>query len=132
MSIKTTFKEFEIKATLKGDKKATWSENNFNNHMVKVTNTENKTSTSFEYWASISSPKITEKSEILDAFTCFIGDAMSGEYDYKEFCNEFCYEEDSRQARSTWRGCQRANNKLKKIYDKDIYELSDELREVTE
>ena len=129
--IKTTFKEFEIKATYKGDKKATWSDNNFNNHMVKITNTDTKMSTSFEFWASIMNPEIIKESEVLEAFSCFISDAMSGENDYNEFCSEFGYEEDSRQARSTWRACQRANNKLKRIYDKDIYDLANELQEVT-
>ena len=128
--IKTTFKEFEIKATLKGDKKATWSDNNFNNHMVKITNTETKMSTSFEFWASIAKPEITEEAEVLNAFECFISDAISGENDYKEFCWELGYEEDSRKARSTWRACQRACNKLKRIYDKDIYDLANELQEV--
>ena len=128
--MKAIFKEFEVKATFKGDKKATWMDNNFNNHMVKITNTETKTSTSFEFWGSIVNPELSTEYDVLNAFNCFVSDAIAGHDDFKEFCGNMGYDEDSRQARSTWRACQRAYNKLKRIYNKDIYDLSNELQEV--
>ena len=129
---KAIFKNFEVKATYKGDKKAIWSDDNFNNHMVKVTNTDTKQSITFEFWASIMNPELNTEEEILEAFYSFVNDALSGIETFENFCSELGYNTDSRKARSVWRACQRANNKIKKIYDDDIYNLASELQEIVE
>jgi hypothetical protein len=124
---KITFKNFEIKATYKGNKKAEWSKENFNNHMVKVTNRDTQQSITFEFWASISNPKLKTEYDILNAFHCFVSDTIAGSYTFEEFCSEFGYNSDSRQAEKIYRKCKKQLEKLKKIYDGDIYELENEL-----
>ncbi len=129
MSVTATFKQFEVKASYKGNKKAEGS-NNFNNHMVKVTNTEINQSVTFEFWASISELELKKEYDILNAFYCFISDSVSGSYSFEDFCSEFGYDTDSRQAEKIHRKCVKQLDKLKKIYDGDIYELVNELQEV--
>ena len=129
---KITFKNFEIKATYKGNKKAEWSKENFNNHMVKVTNRDTQQSITFEFWASISNPKLKTEYDILNAFYCFVSDAIAGSYTFEEFCSEFGYNNDSRQAEKIYKKCKKQLEKLKKIYDGDIYELANKLQEVAD
>jgi isopropylmalate/homocitrate/citramalate synthase len=130
MSISTTFKQFEIKASYKGDKKWNDDTNNWNNHMIKVTNTETKQSIAFEFWSSIVKPEITEEKEVLFAFECLILDSIAGDKYFEDFCSEFGYDTDSRKAEKIHKKCIKQLEKLKKIYDGDIYELVNELQEV--
>lgn len=124
-----TFKNFEIKATYKGDKKASWSDNNFNNHMVKVVNTENGNRLTFEFWASIASIELKTEYDIINAFYSFVSDAVAGSETFDNFCSELGYSTDSREAEKTWKKCQKQLIKLRKIFDGDIYNLLNELGE---
>jgi len=128
---KATFKQFEIKASYKGNKKASWG-NNWNNHMITVTNTETDQKITFEFWASNAHPVLNTEYDILNAFYCFVSDAIAGSYTFEEFCNEFGYDSDSRQAEKIYRKCKKQLEKLKKIYDGDIYELINELQKVAD
>lgn len=125
---KATFKNFEVKASYKGNKKAEWGDN-FNNHMVKVTNLETKQSITFEFWASISNPELSTEYDVLNAFHCFVSDAIAGQETFENFCSEFGYDADSRQAEKIHRKCKKQFSKLEKIYDGDIYDLLNELSE---
>lgn len=129
---KATFKQFEIKASYKGNKKAEWSQDNFNNHMVTVTNLETKEKIRFEFWASIAYPVLKTEYDILNAFYCFVSDAVSGNYSFEQFCSEFGYDTDSRQAEKIYRKCIKQYDRLSKIFDGDIYEFANELQEVVE
>lgn len=126
------FKQFKVKATYKGDKAASWSEDNYNNHLVTVTNTENKQRCTFEYWASQARPEIKTERDVLSAFECFMNDVVSGKNSFEEFCSEFGYDEDSRSAEKTWKACKKSAEKLEKIYDGDVYELANDVREACE
>jgi hypothetical protein len=123
--LETVYNGLTIKSTFKGDKKADWtgSPDNWNNHLITVRNNETKAAIAFDFWASIENPDIETEKELLWAFRCFVDDAISGEYDFSEFCGEFGYSDDSIKARKIWKACQRVNEKLKRIYDGDIYEL---------
>jgi len=125
-----TFKQFQVKASYKGTKKAEWSSDNFNNHMVTVTNTETSNKITFEFWASMTHPELNREYDILNAFYCFVTDAISGSYSFENFCSEFGYDTDSRTAEKIYRKCKKQLEKLNKIYDGDIYDLSNELQEV--
>ncbi len=129
---KATFKQFEIKASYKGNKKADWSQDNFNNHMITVTNLETKQKIRFEFWASIAHPMLKTEHDILNAFYCFVSDAISGNYSFEEFCSDFGYDTDNRQAEKIYRKCIKQYDRLSKIYDGDIYDLANELQEVAE
>lgn len=130
--MKTTFKNFSITSTFKGDKVAPWSDKqqNYNNHTITVTNTETKQKISFEFWGSIVKPEIKTEDELLNAFYCFVSDAVSGISSFENFCGEFGYDEDSRTAEKTWKACKKSLEKLNKIYNGDIYILSNELQEI--
>jgi hypothetical protein len=126
---KATFKNFEVKASYKGTKKADWSSDNFNNHMVTVTNTETEQKITFEFWASIANPELNKEYDILNAFYCFVGDAISGMETFESFCSEFGYDSDSRTAEKIYKKCKKQLEKLNKIYDGSIYDLVNELSE---
>ena len=126
------FENFKVTANYKGDKKAEWVDKipeNWNNHLVTVTNTDNKQRCTFEFWSSIASPSLDSDYDVLNAFYCFVGDAMSGKMDFNDFCGEFGYDTDSRAAEKTWKACKRSAEKLERIYDGDIYELANKLGE---
>lgn len=133
MPVKATFKQFEVKANYKGTKKAEWSDNrhhNFNNHMVTVINKETAQKITFEFWASIANPVLNREYDILNAFYCFVSDAVSGSESFEEFCSNMGYDLDSRTAEKIYRKCKKQLEKLNKIYDGDIYDLVNELQEV--
>lgn len=127
-SNKASFKNFEIKANYKGTKKAKWGDN-FNNHMITVTNTETGQKITFEFWASIANPELKTEYDILNAFYCFVSDAIAGSESFDNFCSEFGYNTNSRTAKKIHRKCKKQLEKLKKIYDDDICELANELSE---
>lgn len=131
--MKATFKNFRINAVYTGSKAADWDDKmpeNWNHHRVTVTNAENGARTSFDFWASIAHPELDKEYDVLNAFYCFISDAISGDMDFSEFCSEFGYDEDSRKAEKTWKSCKRSAEKMARIYGGDIYDLSNELQEV--
>lgn len=126
------FNNWKVTATYKGDK--CWdcsdgSRENWNNHKVTVTNTENGKRTSFDFWASIMNPELETEYDILNAFRCFVDDCLVGTETFHEFCGDFGYDEDSRKAEKVWKACQRATKKLCRIYDGDLYDLLDSLEQ---
>ena len=130
--MKTTYKEFNLTSTFKGDKLAPWDDKqqNYNNHVITVANTELGQKASFEFWGSIVNPEIQTESELLNAFYCFVGDAISGKMDFSEFCSEFGYDEDSRKAEKIWNACKRSTVKFDRLYSGDIYDFVNELQEI--
>jgi hypothetical protein len=125
---KASFKNFTVKANYKGDKKASWGDN-WNNHLVTVTNTDNKKRCTFEFWSSIANPELNEEYDILNSFYTFVSDAVGSDQTFENFCGEYGYNEDSREAEKIYRKCQKSLEKLKRIYDGDIYDLLSELGE---
>ena len=95
---------------------------------MTVTNKDNGLKTSFDFWASIAKPNLETEYDILNAFDCFIDDAISGDMSFSEFCGEFGYDEDSRTAEKTWKACKRAYDKLTRIYSGNIYDLANRLQ----
>lgn len=127
---KATFKQFEVKASYKGTKKAEWSSDNFNNHMITVTNTETGNKATFEFWASMAHPELNREYDILNAFYCFITDAISGSESFEDFCSNFGYDKDSITALKIYRKCKKQLEKLNKICNDNIHDLANELQEV--
>lgn len=127
--MKATFKNFRVSANFTGSKPAGFNSNNWNHHNVTVTNTENGLKTRFDFWASIMNLELETEYDVLNAFYCFVGDAISGDDSFSDFCSCFGYNTDSMTAYKVWNACKRAAKKLHRIYDGDIYELSNELAE---
>ena len=67
--------------------------------------------------------------DLLDAFECYVSEAISGTSGFGEFCGEFGYDEDSRKAHETWRACVKAKKSLKRIYDGDLCKLQEGLQD---
>lgn len=123
----------------KYDKLAPWENNysNYNHHVITVINTETKKRTSFDFWASIRNPELETEYDILNAFYCFVSDAVAGIGTFDDFVSEFGYEINSlngyRNARDTWKACKRALEKFKRVsgYDEsEIYDFINYLSEI--
>ena len=128
------FKSYKVTATSTGSKKAPWTSlnapDNWNHHKIAVYNSDNKKRATFDFWASPMNPEIVEEYDILNAFYCFISDAVSGDADYYEFCNEFgCDPYEDPKARQTWKACKAAMKKAERILTDDINDLVNELSE---
>jgi hypothetical protein len=98
--------------------------------MITVTNTETGNKATFEFWASVAHPQLNREYDILNAFYCFVTDAVSGSYSFDDFCSEFGYDTDSKSADKIHKKCKKSLEKLQKIYDGDIYDLANDLQEV--
>lgn len=130
---KATWKNFVITAEYRGDKPAPWADGrqNWNYHRITVKNTENGLYTGFDFWASIAHPHLETEYDLLNAFYCFVSDALSGLETFEDFCAEFGYDTDSRTAERTWKACKRSTLKLGRIAGgADLYDLCNELSEV--
>lgn len=138
---KATFKNYKISAKYKGDK--VWNlktstgrvVENWNNHTVTVTNTETGKQTRFDFWTSIMYPRMRTENDILEAFQCFLDEALSyiEARDEWDFYSEFGYTP-SREAHKVWLSCKRQAEKAKRLVGNvdDLYELSNALREKEE
>lgn len=123
------YKNYIITATYTGEKSAPWSDNNYNHHKVTIRNTTTGKKTSFDFWASIMHPVLDSEYDVLNAFYCFVSDAISGLDSFEDFCSNFGYDTDSRKAEKTWKACKRAAAKFQRISADDIYNLANELSE---
>ena len=134
---KATFKNYKISAKYKGDK--LWPSGgryeNWNNHLVTVTNTDTGKRTQFDFWTSIMQPHMETESDILLAFECFLNDAIDyiQAEDEWEFYEEFGYEP-SKKAHEIWLACKREAEKAIRLVGNvdSLYELSNALREKEE
>jgi len=126
--METTFKGYRINATYLGNKASPWDEHNYNNHRVTVSKGGKRTS--FEFWASIANPELRSPSDLREAFGCFLSDACAGLQSFDDFCSDFGYDTDSRKAEKTYRACERAWEKAKRILgDDDVYDMSNALND---
>ena len=87
---------------------------NWHNHRVVVS--FNGKRTSFEFWASIASPELRSKSDLLGALVMFLDDGLSGQDSFDEFCYNLGYDQDSIQAHKTWQACKRAGNRARRVF----------------
>lgn len=132
-TMKANYKNFQISTVFKGDKFWNCDNRNRNNHIVTVKNTETGKFTRFEFWCSIANPLFENEYDVLNAFYCFVSDAVSGMESFSEFCNEFGYDADSMKSYKTWKACKRALEKFKRISDfsdDEIYDFVNELAEI--
>ena len=127
------YKQFEITAIFRGEKAAPWAENNYNHHIVIVDNTETGATTRFDFWASLARPELDTESDVLNAFYCFVSDAVAGSGDFETFCDEYGYNNDSIKALKTFRACERSNRKFSRVSGfslDEMYSFLDELCEI--
>lgn len=121
--MKTTYQEFEISSKSLGSIPCDWDNGrNHNTDKITVKNKNNGLRTSFTFYQSVAQPEFKKEKELLWAFRCFVSDAISGEYDFDEFCSEFGYDKPS-FAYKTWRECQKSLRKFKRIFDGNMYDF---------
>lgn len=105
-----------------------------NQFYVTVKNTDNNSITGFDFYGSTNdfNQGVTEikGEELLNAFECFISDAIAGEQDFEDFCSEFGYDSDSRKAEKIHKECIKSLNKAKSILEDDIYDFANDLNKV--
>ena len=131
--MKVNYKQFEIKTFYRGDKCWNCDNRNYNNHIVTVKNTESGKATRFEFWCSIMHPEFETEYDVLNAFYCFVSDALSGLYSFDEFCSEFGYDPDSRKAEKVYKACKRAYAKFERVSgfsENEMYDFINELSEI--
>lgn len=129
----TTYKNFKISAEFDGKKVASWDANNDRHNKVTVKNLDNGKRTSFDFWGSVKNPRVESEYDLLNAFYCFVSDALAGVDSFENFCSEFGYDTDSRNAEKIWRACKRSTNKIFNLtgYSVDmLYDLVNDLQEV--
>jgi hypothetical protein len=129
----TTYKNFKISAEFDGLKVAIWDEYNDRHSKVTIKNLENGKRTSFDFWGSIKNPRLESDYDLLNAFYCFVSDAISGLESFENFCGEFGYDTDSRKAEKTYKLCKRAYVKFERVSgfsDDEMYNFINELSEI--
>ena len=86
-----------------------------NKFKITVTN-EDKISREFDFYGSNAEYKAGKNDlsefDLKWAFRCFIEDSNSGDMNFKNFCNGYGYDTDSRRAERIWKSCQKSLNKL--------------------
>lgn len=89
---------------------------NWNSYRIKVICSDTQhTFTTFDFWCANAHPILTDVG-LAEAFKCFVDDAVAGDMAFDEFVDEFGYE-DPKLAYHTWRACQNASEKLKRIWE---------------
>ena len=120
----TTFQHFLIESLYTGSKE--WSASpkypNKNHHFITVTNQTSKKSITFDYWQSIKQVKNASPKDLLFAFRSFLEDAISGDQTFKDFCDDFGYNNDSIKDQKIYSACQ---DSLDKAHQIGVYNISD-------
>lgn len=103
-----------------------------NKYDVSVTNSDTDNRTSFDYYDSTHNYNnaITEVKgeDLLQAFECFISDAIAGDESFEDFCDNMGYDPDSRSAEKIWKECIKSRDKAKNVIDDDLYDFANELQ----
>ena len=132
--VRTQYKEFNLRAEFIGGKNWRWDLTNTNYHHIYIVNSKTGHYTYFEFWESISKGKVSTEEDLLNAFDCFLTDALEVcDSTYEEFCYNLGYDIDSRESKVTYRLCNKAYDKFQRVFEGyDIYEFYDEFREYRE
>ena len=124
--MKTTYNEYKITSVYKGTKNWNFDTklDNYNNHMIYITNTETQKKCGFEFWNSIAEGEIVTEESLMNAIWCFIQDAISGQMNYDEFTSEFGELDNSKKVH---KACQKSYEKYNRVFTEDIYDILEDL-----
>ena len=67
----------------------------------------------YERWVKTFKPVRPSAASVLH---CLLSDATACEQSFRDWCSDYGYDEDSRKAEATYRACQEAGDKLRKIF----------------
>jgi hypothetical protein len=76
----------------------------------------------FDYFTG---PAITDDPDLDGVMSCLVSDATAGQATFRDFCDDFGYDEDSRRAYATWQACQRTWDKLARLFGSDLSAVLD-------
>lgn len=128
--METTYRNIQLVSQYLGNKNWDSDYTNYNNHKVTVKNLDTGKWTWFEFWESIRDVEIQTEDQLLFAFYCFLMDALAGEMEFLDFCNEYGYDSFDQRAKKTWRACKKDAEKVKRILPGvDTNEIVNELQE---
>ena len=144
----TIYKNLKITSTDKRGQKVAPLIDNSNYHIITVTNIDTKKFIRFEFWSSMASPRIITNEDLLQAFECFVNDAVAGAENesFEDFCGAFgydVYDEDivygnydkpetlrrpyNKKALKAHKGCLKAREQAQKVIDGCLWEFAGEL-----
>ena len=125
-------KSIEVSSILTGTEKGFSVDHEYNNVFL-VTVTSGTVQESFEYHISIyetkKGKKVLTDEDHINALYCFIGDAISGQESFEDFCSDMGFDEDSRKAEKIWKLCQESTTKAGNLNLGDLYQVSNFLQE---
>lgn len=131
------FKGVEIKSEYFGFKEWPCDSTNTNYHKILLRNLKTKKHTHFDFWASKAHPRIEDEKDLMEAFECFLTDAMAGDMEFEQFCQEFGYDvyrEDgypNANAKRIWKKCRISREKFDRIFEgMNLYEVHNEIQDM--
>lgn len=141
MSIKKIqFEGYELSAVHEQKHKSRWGALRKNQYRIYVKNLETGEKCSFRYWNSNTVYRPIETNyDVIGALDCFIGDATSATYSFKEFCDEFgydLYDETyggyNMEAKKIYNACQRSYKSAIRVFGDidEIYRVGDKTRDL--
>lgn len=84
---------------------------------VSVVNLKTRKRMSFDFWGSVVEPNQESANGAIGAIACYASDALS--YDnarsFEDFCSEFGYDTDSRNAEKIYKACGKAHEKMSRV-----------------
>lgn len=118
----------QINSIYLGNKSWQSNDKNYNNH--KITILHNGKKTSFDFWGSIVSPQIETNEDNIFALYCFLSDSISANCNgLWDFCYEFGYDEESKEAKKIYNACQKSLKKAENVFSCNLYDLINELQD---
>lgn len=129
--MKTTWQNYVIESEWKGEKSSIWGrgDDSSRHHVVTITNMDTDESIKFNFWTSIARPEFEDEKDLLEAVSCFLGDAQWGQLDFYEYCREQGYDIPDGM-RKSWKGCNKARKKAEKFFgEEEWHDVLDKLNE---
>ena len=119
--MKTNYKHYQITSVYKGTKNWNMNINNYNNHMIYITNKETNKRCAFEYWNSIAEGEIKTEEGLIYALFCFINDSIHALDDLEYFIDEFGYE--YKEGKKAYNQCCKSLEKYHRVFTEDIEDI---------
>lgn len=123
--MKTNYKHYQITSVYKGTKNWNMNINNYNNHMIYITNKETNKRCAFEYWNSIAEGEIKTEEGLICALFCFINDSIHALDDLEYFIDEFGYE--YKEGKKAYNQCCKSLEKYHRVFTEDIEDILTDL-----
>jgi hypothetical protein len=116
-------------------KKAKWDDDScysIERHYVITAEHYEHGSISFDYWTSVAKPELEHGVDLMEAFECFVSDAISASHHaYEEFCSEFGYNPELERSRETYNECLVSLNNFNDLFGGEVF-VYDYYHELTE